>query len=150
MRTLFAAMLLIAPAFAVAQDRAAVQDHAATAQDRATAGDTVEDQAPRRIRSVALAAGQKCPPAEGNEIVVCSTIEEPYRIPKELRRSEPTAANRSWAARTEVVDDAGRRAAGIPNSCSTTGSGGQTGCTQQLLEQWTAEQRARRAGTQIP
>jgi hypothetical protein len=108
------------------------------------------DAAPQRIRSVLLKPGASCPPASGNEIIVCSVVEEPYRIPKPFRDGPPTAASRAWATRVETADDAGRRAAGIPGSCSTTGTGGQSGCTLQLLQQWTAEQRAKRNGQPIP
>ncbi len=136
MRMLFAAALLLAPAMASAQ-----------AQDKPVTADAAQGQAPQRIRSVTLGAGEKCPPAVGNEIVVCSTIEEPYRIPQALRQTAPSAENRSWVSRSEAVDDVGRRAGGLPNTCSATGSGGQTGCTQALLQQWSAEQRAKRNGT---
>lgn len=137
MRALFMAALLAVPAMSAAQTATST-------------GDAVQDQPPQRIRSVLLTPGQKCPPAQGNEIVVCAPLEEPYRIPQALRRTEPTAENRSWVARAEIADDVSRRASGVPNSCSPTGSGGQTGCTQALLEQWTQEMRARANGQAIP
>ena len=50
-------------------------------------------QPPQRIRSVTLAAGERCPPSTGDEVVVCYQGGNPYRIPPGLRESAPTAAN---------------------------------------------------------
>lgn len=111
--------------------------------------DAVTGTPPSKVRSVTLRAGEKCPPSTGDEIVVCQTLDEPYRIPKELRTLAPSAANQSWVSRTAANDEIGRIAGGLPNTCSTIGSGGQTGCTQQLIKQWAAEQReAARLGPQ--
>jgi hypothetical protein len=140
MRSLLAMSLLLMP----------VAAPLAVAQDKPAVDAPVQDQAPQRIRNVALRAGEKCPASNASEIVVCSTIEEPYRIPRRLRESPPTAANRSWVTRSETVDDLGRAAGGLPDTCSPTGTGGQTGCTQALLKQWTAEQHAKAQGTQLP
>lgn len=96
---------------------------------------------PAKIRSVTLTPGDKCPESTGGEIVICQTLDEPYRIPKALRTVAPTAANRTWASRAAGIDDAVREASGVPDSCSTTGTGGQTGCTQQLIQRWQAERR---------
>ncbi len=96
---------------------------------------------PAKIRSVTLTAGDKCPQSTDGEIVICQTLDEPYRIPKALRTLAPTAANRTWASRAAGIDDAVREASGVPDSCSTTGTGGQTGCTQQLIQRWRAERR---------
>ena len=149
MRLLVAGLMLLTPGLAVAQDaKDAAPITAAPPQQSADAA--AADGAPKRIRSVALAVGQQCPKPTADEIIVCSTIEDPYRIPRNLRGSEPTAANRAWTTRNEIADDAQRRAAGLPNTCSPVGAGGQTGCTQQLLEQWSAEQLARRNGVSPP
>ena len=137
MRSLLAAILLISPALAFAQEKP-VEDG------------TVQGQAPQRIRNLLLRTGEKCPPSTDTEIVVCSSIEEPYRIPRRLRETEPTAANRTWASRVEGADDVSRKASGLPNSCSPTGTGGQTGCTKALIDQWNAERRAQASGNPIP
>jgi hypothetical protein len=107
---------------------------------------------PQRIRSVQLTAGQQCPKGEGDEIVVCSPAEEPYRIPKSLRDSGPIPAqNQSWVNRVADIDQTGRVAGGLPNTCSPIGNGGQTGCSVQAAKQWAAEKRAqRRAESSIP
>ena len=71
-RTAFAALaLLTVPVGAMAQDKTDKQ---------ADAGQPV-----KRIRSVIVEPDQKCPPSTGDEIVVCTTVDDPYRIPKALR-----------------------------------------------------------------
>lgn len=103
---------------------------------------------PQRIRSVQITKGQKCPtPSAPGEVVVCSTLEEPYRIPRPLRDDGPVAAaNQSWVNRAATVDQVGRVAGGLPNTCSVVGTGGQTGCAQAYAQQWAAERRAARSG----
>jgi hypothetical protein len=44
------------------------------------------------VRSVTLGVGQKCPQSTSTEIVVCSTLDQPYRIPKQFRDSGPIPA----------------------------------------------------------
>ena len=132
LRPLFIAVLVSGPLLASAPV------FAQTAADPATP--------PQRIRSVTLTPGQKCPPNTGDEIVVCSTLEQPYRIPKGLRDTGPVkAANQSWVNRAAAVDQASRVAGGLPDTCSPIGSGGQTGCALQANQQWVAEERAKRA-----
>lgn len=136
-RTLVLATLLMAPAMAIAQEAT-------------TADGTVQGQAPLRVRSLLLRAGEVCPKSTDSEVVVCSTVEEPYRIPKKLREPEPTAANRAWSTRVADADDVGRRDGGLPGTCSPIGAGGQTGCTQALLQQWSAERRAEQSSPPKP
>ncbi len=120
---------------------------AASAQDTPVTGTP-----PAKIRSVTINAGDKCPESTNGEIVVCQTLDEPYRIPKALRTLAPTASNRTWASRVEGIDEVGREGGGVPNSCSPTGTAGQSGCTQQLIDRWRAErleaQRDRRSPPQ--
>ena len=97
---------------------------------------------PARVRSVELSAEQACPPSTGDEVVVCYQAEEPYRIPKRFRRAEIAAANQSWANRAATLDEVGRVAGGLPNTCSPVGTGGQTGCTATMMRAWAAERRA--------
>ena len=87
---------------------------------------------PQRIRSITLTGNQTCPKSSDPdaEIVVCARVGEPYRIPK---------------------DDAGRRAGGLPDTCSPVGSGGQTGCAKMRAEQYAAEKaEAKRQERLIP
>lgn len=130
MRSILIAALMVSPAIASAQQ------------------DANGGKPPARIRSVTLGAGEKCPEPVGDELVVCQTLEQPERIPKTLRRTAPSAANSTWASRVATIEQAGRENAGVPNSCSSTGNSGLTGCTQKLIEQWQAEQRE--SGTPAP
>ena len=108
--------------------------------------------APKRIRSITLTGQQECPKSAGDEIVVCARTGEPYRIPKELRDDKPIPAqNQSWVNRTALADDVGRRAAGLPDTCSPTGSGGQTGCALLRAQQYAAEKaQAKRDAAVVP
>ncbi|WP_425228404.1 hypothetical protein [Sphingomonas sp.] len=108
----------------------------------ATAAETSDP--PQRIRSVQLARGQLCPVAAPGEVVVCAPADDPYRIPAALRRSRIAERTTSWVNRAADLDEAGRIAAGLPDTCSPIGTGGQTGCTQAMIRQWAAERRAAR------
>lgn len=131
-RTALAAIAL--PALAIALPAAALAQQAETGKP------------PQRIRDVTLAPGQACPPETANEVVVCHRLDNPYRIPKALRDEGPIpAANQSWVARTQTVDQVGRVAGGLPDTCSPVGTGGQSGCAMLTNQQWAADQRARRA-----
>ena len=102
-------------------------------------------QTPQRIRNVQLTGDQQCPQSTGDELVVCSRINpnEQFRIPKELREAaEPAPQNQAWANRTTTAEAVSRSAAGLPNSCSPVGTGGQTGCVIQWGRAWAAERRA--------
>ena len=122
LRTIAAAALLLLPAMAVAQDK------------QAESG-----KPPERIRNVTLAGGEKCPTPVDGEVIVCSTLEEPYRIPKGLRESKKSAATNSWVNRAATLDEVGREAGGLPDTCSPVGSGGQTGCALKMNQQFAAE-----------
>lgn len=99
-----------------------------------------QDGPPKRVRSILLYGEEKCPPAESpDEVVVCANAgESPYRIPKSLR-NQPNegAAAQAWTNRVETVEEFNR--AGLPNSCSPVGIGGQTGCTRAAIRQWYQE-----------
>ncbi|RYY23826.1 MAG: hypothetical protein EOP62_18810 [Sphingomonadales bacterium] len=121
--TLFAAILLPVP---MAQD--------------------VPQAPPQRVRSILLYGQEECPkPANEDEIVVCANVgESPYRIPKSLRdKPDESAPAQAWTNRVETVEEVNR--AGLPNSCSPIGTGGQTGCTRQAIRQWYQERLNLRA-----
>ena len=104
---------------------------------------TESGAAPQRIRSVTLKAGEKCPASTDSDIVVCSTLDQPYRIPKQFRDDAPIKAqNQSWVNRAASMDQLGRVAGGLPDTCSPVGSGGQTGCALAINRAWAAERRA--------
>lgn len=134
LRTIALAALMSLPAVAVAQTAPA------DTQTTSEVKQAESGKPPARIRNVQLTANEKCPAAVGDEVVVCSTITEPYRIPKPLRNPpKKDAASQSWVNRAATMDDVGRRAGGLPDTCSPVGSGGQTGCTAQMLQQYAAE-----------
>lgn len=114
----------------------------AAAQQSAGTGDAP----PKRVRSVITFGDEACPkPANPDEIVVCAKGgDSPYRIPKELRdEGKEGATSQAWTRRMETVEEVNR--AGLPNSCSPIGTGGQTGCTRQMIQQWYQERVNRRA-----
>ncbi|NML04757.1 hypothetical protein [Sphingomonas sp. G-3-2-10] len=119
-RFLFAAPLILFAVPAAAQD--------------------AQDGPPKRVRSVITFGDEKCPPAtDPDEIVVCASGgDSPYRIPKRFRNQPAEGpAAQSWSRRVEVVEEVNR--AGLPNSCSPIGTGGQSGCTRQMIRQWYQE-----------
>lgn len=124
----------------------------AMAQDRQEQALGAAGQPPQRVRNVQLQAGQPCPRSTADEIVVCETLTEPYRIPKQFRDEGPIPAeNQSWANRAATIDQTSRVAAGLPDTCSPVGYGGQSGCALQANRAWAAEKRAQaRAAESVP
>ncbi len=98
---------------------------------------------PQRIRSVAITAGERCPPSTDTEVVVCYQGGNPYRIPPGLRESAASAANQSWVNRAAALDQVGRVAGGLPDTCSAVGFGGQTGCALAANRAYAADKRQR-------
>lgn len=98
---------------------------------------------PKKIRNVMLTPGERCPaPSSPDEVVVCGNLEERYRIPRELRNEAPIAPeNQSWASKQDRMDEVGRAAGGVPNSCSPVGTAGQSGCNAIMLDRARADQR---------
>jgi hypothetical protein len=88
-----------------------------------------------------------CPPAKGDEIVVCSRQPESerYRIPKRFRgkKAENSPAGNAWGNKVRSTDEASRMAAGVPDTCSAVGTGGQSGCYGQFVNR--AYQQRRQA-----
>lgn len=146
LRIIALAALMSLPAVATAQT-APVDSQTASEIKQAETG-----KPPARIRNVQLTAAEKCPPPVGDEVVVCTTIVDPYRIPKALRNPpKKDAASQSWVNRAATLDEVGRRSGGLPDTCSPVGSGGQTGCTAQMLQQYAAEKaEKKRQDSAIP
>ena len=140
LRILAIAALLSLPAVASAQTAPATDKQAESGKP------------PERIRNVTINPNEACPASTSDEIVVCSTLVEPYRIPKALRNPpKKDAASQSWVNRAATMDEVGRRAGGLPDTCSPVGSGGQTGCTAMMLQQYAAEKaEKKREGTAVP
>jgi len=111
----------------------------------ATAPAFAQSSAPERESNVIVYGEDPCPRSSDEEIVVCARRpeEERYRIPRELRERRDRHSAVSMNARAEALDEAQRDTR--PGSCSVVGSGGQSGCAQQMLREWHAERRARRS-----
>ncbi|MBY8829423.1 hypothetical protein [Hephaestia mangrovi] len=167
-RSLTAIALLTLPAVASAQTTPAAKPAPSSntrtlAQAEATAPDgekkpdegtlAASNSLPQKVRSVTVTGDKPCPKSTGDEIVVCSRADadEQYRIPPKFRELPHPAANNSWTNRAAVIDQVSREAGNLPNTCSVNGSGGQTGCSWQALQQWQAEMRAKkRAEESVP
>ena len=84
-----------------------------------------------RVMMVQIPAGGECPEAEDPDtIVVCEEIEDPYRIPRQLRQSS-SPENRSWTDRVRANEDVG---AFGPGSCTNIGGGSELGCSIREIE----------------
>ena len=92
-----------------------------------------------RVNQLIVYGNDSCP-VSADEITVCARRPEAdrYRIPEPLRDRGGPASN-SWANRALELQYVGRSG---PQSCSTTGPGGATGCMMQLINQARAERRA--------
>jgi hypothetical protein len=108
----------------------------ALAQDDAAA-DIVGDAGNEKVNQVIVYGDDPCPPSTGDEITVCARKEESerYRIPQILRQSDDPA-NVSWTERVESYETVGNFGT---MSCSPSGAGGWTGCTQKLIDAAYAE-----------
>ncbi|HET8612516.1 MAG TPA: hypothetical protein VFL92_07090 [Sphingomonas sp.] len=100
---------------------------------------------PKRIESVVVYGNDPCPQSTGDEIVVCAREPESerYRIPQRFRgaKRKQSPASNAWSNKVTTTEAASRQAAGLPNTCSAVGTGGQTGCLQQFLARSRAERQ---------
>jgi hypothetical protein len=96
---------------------------------------------PERITNLLVYGDDPCPQSQGDEIVVCARRPESerYRIPKKLREKPAVAGGPGWGSQVATMEETQRQM--LPNSCSTIGSNGFTGCTAKMLQQWFAERR---------
>lgn len=101
---------------------------------------------PQKVTTVIVYGDDPCPRSSDEELVVCAREPESerYRIPEKLRKTKEKAAQRSWGDRVQTLETVSK--AGLPNSCSPIGSGGQTGCVAQFLRQMREMQAAERRG----
>ena len=80
-----------------------------------------------------------CPKGEGGAIVVCARRpeNERYRLPKRFRgdKAKASPASNAWGNKVQTIEQASRVGAGLPDTCSAVGSGGQSGCYHQFLQQ---------------
>ncbi|MGV3730526.1 MAG: hypothetical protein ACO1NN_07170 [Sphingopyxis sp.] len=94
-----------------------------------------------KINQVIVYGDDKCEPSSADEIVVCNRLPETerYRVPPMLRGNPLDVRNEAWANKVVALERVGRFGT---DSCSPTGLGGFTGCTQALVAGARAEQRA--------
>jgi len=97
-------------------------------------------------RVIDVYGDEKCPSSNGEQIVVCHRhdLKEKYRIPKDLRDSEPEpqAAGGNVGALSAVNTTGGT---GVQvQSCNAIGAGVNAGCTKSQLDNWKAQQRAQK------
>ncbi|WP_404711300.1 hypothetical protein [Sphingomonas sp. MMS24-J13] len=100
-----------------------------------TVASAADKPPPERISTLVVYGDEPCPRSAPDEIVVCARQPESerYRIPKALRKKEYNAArDGSWAGTAKVLEYVSRQ--GLPDSCSPTGSYGQSGCFRRFLE----------------
>ncbi len=92
-----------------------------------------QDAGGDRVNMVIAYSEDECPePTQEGEIVVCEILVEAdrYRIPSNLRSSDSPEGT-AWARRVESIRYIGEFGT---MSCSPTGAGGITGCTQQMID----------------
>jgi hypothetical protein len=94
-----------------------------------------------KINQVIVYGDDKCEASSADEIVVCNRLPESerYRVPPMLRGNPLDPRNEAWANKVVALERVGRFGT---DSCSPTGLGGFTGCTQALVAGARAEQRA--------
>ncbi len=88
--------------------------------------------------SIVVYGNDPCPSGKDGEIVVCAREPESerYRIPKRFRGKKVQAApGNSWNNKVRNTEEASRMAAGLPDTCSAVGTGGQSGCFQHFQTQ---------------
>jgi len=103
------------------------------------------DPLPDREANIVVYGNDACPPpSEEGEVVVCARRpeEERYRIPPALRESRERRTEVAWGTAAAALEQA--QAYTRPNGCSAVGSYGQSGCQQQLINQWYADRAQRR------
>ena len=127
--TLIVVIVLGLPALAQQAPPSPAPKAPAAAQD----GDNVgpADNPNEKVNQLIIYGDDPCPKSE-DAIVVCARKPESerFRIPEDLR-SEPSAKTEAWTNKVESYETVGNF--GI-NSCSPSGYGGWTGCTQALID----------------
>ena len=93
-----------------------------------------------RINQLIVFGDDPCPASTGDEITVCARKDEAerYRIPEPLRDSQ-SPANDAWNNRVLAYERVNRTGT---LSCSPSGAGGWTGCSQKLIDAAYAEKDA--------
>lgn len=94
-----------------------------------------------KVNQVIVYGNDKCEQSSPDEIIVCSRLPESerFRVPKIFRGSPADPRNDAWANKVVSLERVGRFGT---DSCSPSGLGGFTGCTQALIAGANAERRA--------
>ena len=95
-----------------------------------------------KVNQVFVYGEDKCEQSSPDEIVVCKRLPEGdrFRVPQIFRGGDPLdPRNEAWANRVVSLERVGRFGT---DSCSPTGLGGFTGCTQALVAGAKAERQA--------
>lgn len=95
-----------------------------------------------KINQVIVYGNDKCEQSSPDEIVVCNRLPETerYRVPQMFRGGNVLdPRNQAWANKIVALERVGRFGT---DSCSPTGLGGFTGCTQALVAGAKAERQA--------
>lgn len=96
----------------------------------------------RPVIRITIYGNDRCPPSTSERIVVCARRPETerYRLPEQLR-DDPDRSEENWAADAEELETVGRTG---PQSCSTVGPGGFTGCWEEMIRQARRERQQQR------
>lgn len=99
-----------------------------------------QDAAGDTVRMVIVYGDDQAPTPNGDEIVVVARMPEAerFRIPESLRFSD-NPANTAWINRVERLEFVG---ASGTLSCTASGVGGSTGCTQEMIRNAYADKNA--------
>lgn len=93
------------------------------------------------IRQETVYGDDECSqPTSDDEIIVCVKLNEAerFRIPEILRGDPNSPANQAWATKIESIQRISKFGT---DSCSPSGLGGFTGCTQELIDTAMAARR---------
>lgn len=101
---------------------------------------SAQDTGGDRVRMAIVYGDDAAPTAQGDEIIVVARMPEAdrFRIPEGLRYSD-NPANDAWINRVERLEFVGSSGT---LSCSATGIGGSTGCTQEMIRNAYADKNA--------
>ncbi|MCB2075629.1 MAG: hypothetical protein H6917_06030 [Novosphingobium sp.] len=104
------------------------------------AGPAAAQDTGERVNQLIVYGDDPCPPSTGDQITVCARKDESerYRIPEVLRGTD-SPENDAWNNRVLAYETVGKYGS---LSCSPAGSGGWTGCLNQMIETAYAEKES--------
>ena len=99
-----------------------------------------QSEAGDKVRIAIVYGDDAAPTPNGDEIIVVARMPEAerFRIPENLRYSD-NPANTAWVNRVERLEFVGSSGT---LSCSASGVGGSTGCTQEMIRNAYADKKA--------